>query len=109
MLDDQLPEGHTARKLAAAMAEVPGVPPRLIKRASVGYYHDYLSPLPFPELTLAADLVRAARDAPEHREALLALRRRVIDGEFDASREESDAWMSSAEGQATIRSLINRE
>jgi len=29
----------------------------------------------------------------------------VIDGEFDASKEESDAWAASPEGQETFRQL----
>ncbi len=32
-----------------------------------------------------------------------ALAKRAIDGEFDANREEADAWARSAEGIETLR------
>lgn len=72
----------------------------MAERAAAGYYHDYLSPLAFPELQLDADLLEAG--TPE----ALALRARHHDGEFDASVEESDDWMESPEGQATIANLM---
>jgi hypothetical protein len=37
--------------------------------------------------------------------ALMGLRQRVIDGEFDASPAESDAWAASPEGRATLAEL----
>jgi hypothetical protein len=37
------------------------------------------------------------------------LRQRVINGDFDASSEESEAWAESEEGQDTFRRLINKE
>jgi hypothetical protein len=70
--------------------------------AATGYYHDFLSPLALPEIVLADDLSRA--NTPE----ALALRRRVIHGEFDASREESEAWAGSPEGQEAFKSLSRR-
>jgi hypothetical protein len=51
-------------------------------RAAQGYYHDVLSPLPTPAMQLAADL--ASSGGP----AALALRERVIAGEFDAPSSE---------------------
>lgn len=70
--------------------------------AATGYYHDYLSPLDTPALTLLGDLAQAG--TPE----ALALRQRVINGEFDATAEESDEWAASPEGQATFRLLLKR-
>lgn len=35
----------------------------------------------------------------------LALRRRAIEGEFDATKEESDAWAASPDGQEAFRML----
>jgi hypothetical protein len=67
--------------------------------AATGYYHDFLSPLALPEITLAHDLAQA--NTPQ----ALALRRRVINGEFDATKEESDEWAKSPEGQATFARL----
>lgn len=42
---------------------------------------------------------------PKARAALSDLASRVMAGEFDASKEESDAWMASPEGQDTLRQL----
>jgi hypothetical protein len=103
---DPLPDGHTARALAAAM-EVAGAPRSMIRRAERGYYHDYLSPLTLPEVTLVAELRAAAMRARglDARAALQALAADVIEGKHDASAEESDAWARSPEGQATFRQL----
>jgi hypothetical protein len=103
---------HTTAKLARALRELPtlSVPPAMIRRAEAGYYHDYLSPLPFPELTLVSQLAALANHPSRARGpaglALMGLRQRVIDGEFDASRAESDAWARSPEGQAAWAELL---
>ncbi len=100
--DAPLPDGHTARVLAAALAEA-GAPPGMIRRAERGYYHDYLSPLATPEVALVHELRAAAGKAPPgKRAALLALAADVADGKHDASREESDEWARSPEGRATF-------
>jgi hypothetical protein len=107
MISDQpLPEGHTARKLAAALAEA-GAPPGMIRRAERGYYHDYLSPLAMPELALVSELRRAAATTPDAdaRGRLRALAIAVAEGVHDASRAEADEWARSPEGQATFGSL----
>jgi hypothetical protein len=56
---------------------------------------------------------------PEHTTAKLAaalssipaipreMVQRAIDGEFDASREESAEWAASPEGQETFRTLVD--
>ena len=101
---------HTTAKLAGALSEIPGVPKDMIQRAIDGYYHDYLSPLTFPEIQLVADLRELASvpATPRNSRPLLReLARRVIDGEFDASKEESDAWAASPEGQETFRQLVD--
>lgn len=71
-------------------------------KASTGYYHDYLSPLDAPSIQLANDLEKAG--TPQ----ALALRTRHLDGEFDATVEESDDWAKSPEGQATFGKLTRR-
>lgn len=101
---------HTTVKLAKALGEIPGVPEDFIQRATGGYYHDYLSPLDFPEIQLVADLRElASRPAtPRNSRPLLRdMARRVIAGEFDASKAESDEWARSPEGQETFRQLVN--
>lgn len=71
-------------------------------QARAGYYHDYLSPLATPDLQLLADL-RAA-GTPEAK-ALIA---RHMNGEFDASMEESDEWAASSDGQAAFAALMSK-
>ena len=109
MSEEKKPE-HTTVKLANALREIPGVPQEMLKRATDGYYHDYLSPLATPEIRLVADLSElAARPATprKSRPLLREMAQRVINGEFDASKEESDAWAASPEGQETFRQLAD--
>jgi hypothetical protein len=99
---------HTTAKLARALTAIPGVPAAMIERATAGHYHDYLSPLDFPEIQLVADLRElAARPAtPRNSRPLLRdLAEAVKNGEYDASKEESDEWMRSPEGQAAMAEL----
>lgn len=88
---------HTKDILAAALREA-GLG-KMADKAAAGYYHDFLSPLATPCLQLEADL--RAVGTP----AAMALRARHLNGEFDASMEESDAWADSPDGQAAINSL----
>lgn len=74
----------------------------MAKRAEEGYYHDFLSPLNFPELELANDLAKVGTSTA------LALRARHLNGEFDASKEESDEWIESDEGKAAMGMLVKR-
>jgi hypothetical protein len=69
-------------------------------KAATGHYHDFESPLDFPEIQLATDLTLAGGPAA------LALRARHFNGEFDASTEESEAW---AEGQEAFGQLIDKQ
>lgn len=89
---------HTKDKLAEALRGA-GLT-EMADRAATGWYHDYLSPLDFPELQLSNDLLAAG--TPE----AMALRARHHQGEFDASKEESDAWAESPDGQAAYRQLF---
>lgn len=77
-------------------------------KAAQGYYHDYLSPLATPELQLLADLKAAASRASgrlQHGQ-ISDLIRRHLNGEFDASKEESDEWAASPEGQDAYNALL---
>lgn len=87
---------HTTEKLALAL-EAEGAPPEMIVSARDGYYHDFLSPLAMPETQLLAD-------ARAH--GLARIAQGVLDGEWDATKEESDAWAKSPDGQATMRDLL---
>lgn len=102
---------HTTAVLARALEAIPGVPAEMIERARTGIYHDFLSPLDFPEMQLVADLKElASRPAtPRNSRPLLrALIKDVIDGKHDASKAESDAWQASPEGQETMAALTGR-
>lgn len=91
---------HTKDRLAAALDRA-GLAD-MAARARQGYYHDFLSDLDFPDLQLAADL--AAAGTP----AALALRARHLNGEFDATGAEADAWAQSAEGQNAFAALARK-
>lgn len=69
-------------------------------KAKQGYYHNYLSPLDFPSLQLSGDLMDAGTPAA------LALCDRQINGEFEASKEEADAWAESPEGKEISAALL---
>lgn len=85
-------------KLAGELARI-GLQ-EMADKAATGYYDDFLSPLATPCIQLAKDLAKAGT-APA-----LALRARHLEGEFDATAEESEAWANSADGKAAIASLF---
>lgn len=91
---------HTKDILAAELTKA-GLHDMAAK-AATGYYHDFLSPLATPCLQLAEDL--AAAGTP----AALALRARHLEGEFDATTEESEDWINSPAGQNALRELGRR-
>jgi len=94
---------HTKDLLADALAAV-GLD-AMADQARAGFYHDYLSPLDFPEMQLVEDLKNMA-DLKPNKDEILELRDRVMDGEYDASIEESEEWAASQDGQDTFRKLI---
>ena len=91
---------HTKDKLADALMQIGLM--NMSLQARGGYYHDFLSPLDTPEIQLMNDLAKVG--TPE----AMALRQRVINGEFDASKEESEEWAVSPEGQAAMAALIGK-
>jgi hypothetical protein len=102
---------HTTAKLARALEPVLAIPRDMVERARTGYYHDFMSPLDFPETQLVADLRAVAANrslARSDRQEIERLAQRVIAGEFDASKEESDAWAASPKGQETFGSLLRQ-
>jgi hypothetical protein len=98
---------HTKDMLADALMKL-GLMDMSLK-ARGGYYHDYLSPLDMPEIQLVRDLADAATRVHDRQGQILDLRERVMHGEFDASKEESDDWAASEEGQAAFRMLTERK
>jgi hypothetical protein len=89
------------RKLAAALHEA-GLE-EIAKRAEQGYYNEFFGPLATPELELAAELAKVGSAAA------LAVRARLIEGEFDAGIEESEEWGRSPEGQDAFGRLMRRK
>ena|SRR5215831_16802153 len=98
---------HTKDKLAAALRAIQL--DDMADKAAIGYYHDFLSPLDFPEIQLVNDLAAAAQRLPVLAPGIMALRQDVINGKYDASTEESDEWAASPEGQAAFASLMGRK
>jgi hypothetical protein len=97
---------HTKDMLAEALRKV-GLND-MADRAAKGWYHDYLSPLDTPSITLANDLAVAiakAENAGFDAADIRALRVRHLNGDFDASKEEGDDWAKSPEGQETFGKL----
>jgi hypothetical protein len=98
----------SSAKLAAALREI-GLE-TLAQDAEKDFYHDFSSPYPLPEMVLVRELqiesTKCGSDQNDKRIKIMALRRRVIDGEFDATIEESDAWAASPEGQEAFSRLV---
>lgn len=88
----------TADRLVAAIREynADGKHDKLMARAATGEFADYgdMHVCPITELH------RLCKKYGLH-----ALAARVANGEFDASKEESDEWAHSSSGQAVAREL----
>jgi len=94
---------HTKDGLAVELREI-----RLdimAKRAERGYRHDFLSPPDLPEVALVNDPAHMANRRSHERTVILTFRTRVMNGEFDATKEERDVWAASREGQDAMRRL----
>lgn len=87
---------ETTQKLVAALREA-GASKAMILRAEAAQYDDYLS----DSATPITDLYVAARA-----EGLTQIVERAVNGDFDATEEESNAWAASEDGQATFRELM---
>ncbi|MCK1670358.1 hypothetical protein [Bradyrhizobium sp. 150] len=98
---------HTKDQLAEALRKA-GLE-SMSALAAEGHYHDYISTLTFPGLTLLDDLAKAAQHVDgARRDVILALRERVKAGDFDATDEESVDWANSEEGRETMSWLKNK-
>jgi len=93
---------RTRDKLAAALREVAAkssnadVYEAFAQRAETGEFDDYGDMYACPITQLYTEL-RAA--------GLHAFAKRVANGEFDATKEESDEWAASPEGQEVLSHL----
>lgn len=86
---------HTKDMLAEALRGV-GLD-QMAAKAAAGYYHDYLSPIAMPEMALLNELAFAVANAKDQaaRDKIMELRQRAINGDFDATTEESEEWAKS--------------
>lgn len=91
---------HTKLKLAQALREA-NLPEMAVK-AEEGYYHDFESPLASPALQLMEDIDDAIALGNEK---AVSLRERHLNGDFDATKQESDDWTESDEGRAAFGKL----
>lgn len=91
---------HTKDMLAEALLEADLG--EMAAKAREGYYHDFLSPLEAPGMQLAADLRAAGTPAA------MALYKRHMNGDFDATLKESDEWAQSAEGKDVFSRLVGK-
>jgi hypothetical protein len=89
----------TTERLAQDLEEA-GAPAEMIERARAGYYDDYKSPLAMPEVQLLQD-ARAA--------GLTTIAEGVLEGRWDATKEEAEAWARSPDGQETFRELAGKK
>ena len=85
---------NSKQKLAQALKEA-NSPGYLINRALSGYYSDYDSDLETPCVQLVNDLTSLG---------LIELASRAKEGEFDATKEESDEWYER-EGKAIVKEM----
>lgn len=88
-------------KLSAALREA-GLT-ELAARAHAGEFNEFFGEYAAPELLLADLLHKVGTPAA------LAVRARLINGEFDAGVDESKEWGASAEGQDAMRRLVDRK
>lgn len=96
-----LPETHSAMHLSRALRAA-GLND-MASRAAAGHYHDYLSPLDLPDLQLLMEL-EAAIAAGNTGAIELAIMHK--NGAFDATREESDEWAASPDGEAAYAQMF---
>jgi hypothetical protein len=98
---------HTKDKLAAEL-RLAGLT-EMADKAADGYYHDFLSPLALPEMQLLADLDEALTQHKGEHVLVHNIRNRHLAGEYDANKEESDAWAASEDGRRTFEAVITND
>lgn len=82
----------TKEKLAKALKEA-GAPLSMITLAEQGHYDDYESDLANPISQLVADCFKLKLEDMAHR---------AMNGDFDATKEESEAWFQK-EGKDLLK------
>lgn len=74
----------------------------LAARARRHEFHDFRSEHAMPQHKLVEEL-RAIPGGGVRAEGIV---RRVMNGEFDATKEESDEWLASSDGQRAMKDLL---
>ena len=84
---------------------------KLEEKARRDEYHDFLSEDGLCAITLMNDLGAAADACPDEDRKLMIRRimQRHMEGEFDASMEESEEWAQSPEGREAFNLLTRGE
>ena len=90
--------GHRSTDKLVEALVVAGAPASLVEKARAEGFHDFKGKSATPII----DLVRACRAA-----GLEELAKRAMNGDFDATKAESDEWAESSDGQTTFRKLFN--
>lgn len=87
--------------------------PEMARRARQGHFDDYFCP---PDIDDGLNITRLIRQLESYRDTALAVERReqvaaVIaaarNGEFDATKEESDEWARSPQGRQAFGDLAS--
>lgn len=86
----------TTRKLALALLEA-GAPGNMIEATLNGYFDEYKSELALPLLQLVSDCQMLHEKTGN--EKFLEIAERTKNGDFDATKEESDVYWQSDEGK----------
>lgn len=88
--------------------------PSMARRAREGHFDDYFAP---PEVADGMEILRLYNElhgklsvvGKSSRPRIQAVMEAVKTGEFDATKEESDRWAASKDGQETMRMLLPKE
>ncbi len=98
---------HTKDVLADALREAGLL--EMADIAATGYYHDFLSPLTFPTVTLVKHLGAEAEKTGNgvKRHKIEQLIYQVEQGFFDASEEEAAEWAASPDGLAAMKDIAH--
>jgi hypothetical protein len=97
------------RRLSKAL-ELAGLP-QLAGRAGAGEWNDFFGEHDLPQHHLIYTLDKAAERTTDRRtsRAIVLLKQAVMDGVFDGTKEESDEWGRSPEGQQAIADANGRD
>ena len=88
----------TKERLAKALSDA-NAPEWMVKNARNGQYDDFESSVPNPIMTLVNDCRGAG---------LESIAKQAINGDFDATKEESDAWYER-EGKEVIGDIFGSQ